>query len=143
MASSLLTTQGRALLLTTPWSAGAYKVALLGPDYAPTPADTLVQAAAYEVAGAGYVGGYGGSGRKTLSGKTVTVAPGLDAVRVDASDLTWTAPDAGLVAWAAVLLESGGSDATSTLVAVLAVPATVTGASDFTLTWPASGLWTA
>jgi hypothetical protein len=40
-----------------------------------------------------------------------------------------------------VLLESGGSDATSTLVAVLDVPATLTDGTDFTLTWAPSGLW--
>ena len=138
---SLLTTAGRALLLTTPWASGAYKAALLGPDYDPDPADTLATAAAHEVTGPGYTPGYGGSGRKALAGKTVSAVTASDRVTLDAADLTWTALDAGTVAWVAVLLESGGSDATSTLVAVLSVPATTTAGDDFPVTWPTSGLF--
>lgn len=139
---SLLTTAGRALLLTTSWGSGTYKAALLGPDYTPDPTDSLPAATAYEVSGAGYTPGYGNSGRKTLASKTVTAVPASDEVRVDAADLTWTALAAGTVAWVAILLESGGSDATSTLVAVLSVPATATAGEDFPVTWPPTGLWT-
>jgi hypothetical protein len=139
---SLLTTAGRALLLTTTWGSGSYKVALLRPTYTPSAADSLASAiTSHEVTGAGYAAGYGGAGRKALASKTVTATVATDKVAVDAADLTWTTLDAGVVAYAAILLESGGSDATSTLVAVLDVPVTLTDGTDFTLTWAPSGLW--
>lgn len=143
--ASLLTTAGRAALLTaaTAWGAATVKVALLRPGYTPTSSDTLAQATAYEVTGSGYTGGYGGSGRKTLASKTVTADAAQDVVAVDAADLTWTSLDAGAVGYAALLIETGGSDATSILLGVLTLPATVTDGTDFPVTWPTSGLFTA
>lgn len=138
---SLLTTAGRAALGAA-WSSGTYKAMLLRPSYVPDVADGAVSAlTAYEITGTGYTGGYGGSGRKTLASKTVTAVPASDEVRYDAADLTWTALDAGVVGWVAVIAEAGGSDATSTVLAVLSVPATLTDGSDFPVEWPATGLW--
>jgi hypothetical protein len=136
----LLTTAGRASLLGA-WLSTGYKVALLRDTYAPDAVDSTVAAITdHEITGTGYAAGYGGAGRKSLGTKTATADLANDRVPLDAADLTWTALDAGLVRYAAVILEAGGSDATSTLVAVLDVPATLTDGTDFTLTWPASGL---
>lgn len=140
--ASLLTTAGRALLLGTPWTSGTYKAALLRPDYVPDAASGTADAiTSYEVTGTGYAPGYGNSGRKTLGTKTVTASTAADEVRVDAADITWSSLDAGVVGWVAVLVEAGGTDATSTLVAVLQLPATLTDSSDFPVTWPSTGLF--
>lgn len=140
--ASLLTTAGRALLLGTPWTSGTYKAALLRPDYVPDAASGAASAiTSYEVTGTGYAPGYGNSGRKTLASKTITASTAADEVRIDAADLTWSSLDAGVVGWVAILVESGGSDATSTLVAVLQLPATLTDGSDLPVTWPETGLF--
>lgn len=140
---SLITTAGKAAMLTaaTAWGAATIKVVLVGDGYTPdSTATNLTTAATYEVTGAGYTGGYGGSGRKTLASKTVTADQSDEVARLDAADLTWTALDAGLVRYALLVIETGGSDATSVLLACLDVPATLTDGADFTLTWPESGL---
>lgn len=143
--ASLLTTAGRAALLTaaTSWGSATIKVALLRPGYTPTTSDSLTAATAYEVTGTGYTAGYGNSGRKTLASKTVTAVASADEVRVDAADLTWSSLDAGAVGYAALLIESGGSDVTSVLIGVLTLPVAVTDGSDFPVEWPASGLFVA
>lgn len=140
--ASLLTTAGRALLLGTPWTSGTYKTALLRPDYVPDAASVAASAiTSHEVTGTGYSPGYGSTGRKALGTKTVTADTASDEVRVDAADLTWSSLDAGVVGYVAILVESGGSDATSTLVAILQIPATLTDGSDFSVTWPTTGLF--
>lgn len=137
---SLLPTAGRALLAGT-WSSATVKAMLLRPSYVPISTDGAVSAlTAFEVTGTGYTGGYGGSGRKTLASKTVTAATASDQARLDAADLTWTSLDAGQVGYVALIVESGGSDATSTVVAVISLPVTLTDGSDFPVLWPENGI---
>lgn len=43
--------------------------------------------------GSGYTGGFGGSGRKALASKTITIDLANDRSDFDAADVTWTAID--------------------------------------------------
>lgn len=140
--ASLLTRAGRLDLCTASgaWGAATHKVALLGPSYVPAVTDTATVLATYELSGTGYAAGYGGSGRKSLASKTLTTSSAGRTV-FDAADLTWSSINAGTAAWLAVVRETGGSDATSVLVAVLAYPVTLTDGSDLVVTWPTSGLF--
>lgn len=132
-------TAGRALLLGA-WLTNGYKVALLRPGYQPWPSDSAATVLAYEVSGAGYAAGYGGAGRKTLTGKTVTVDAAHDRVLLDANDLTWAGLNVGQVGALAIVLEAGGGDATSTVLAVLELPVQTTDGSAYTVEWPPSGI---
>lgn len=140
--ASLITRAGRLDLCTaaSAWLTGTHKVALLGPTYTPAVTDTASVIATYELSGTGYTAGYGGSGRKTLASKTLATSSAGRTV-FDAADLTWTAINAGTAGWLAVVRETGGSDATSVLVAVLAYPVTLTDGSDLVVTWPTTGLF--
>jgi hypothetical protein len=67
---------------------------------------------------AGYTGGYGGSGRKTLTGVAVAKDDATNTVKFDADDAAWTGTPmtAGTdVGSAEVIVETGGSDATAYL----------------------------
>lgn len=43
--------------------------------------------------GSGYTGGFGGSGRKALASKAITVNKGSDRVELDCADIVWSAID--------------------------------------------------
>lgn len=117
------------------------KVMLVTSAYTPDPDHVYVYSAtAYELSGTGYAGTYGGSGRKTLASKTVTVDNTLDRGVCDAANVTWTALTAGTVAAAILVIETGGSDATSLLVEYCDLPRFVTDGTDYTITWPDSGV---
>lgn len=58
-----------------------------------------------EVSGTGYTGGYGGSGRLTLSSKTITVDKANDRSAFDAADLTWSSIDVGDVGALLTIIE--------------------------------------
>lgn len=58
-----------------------------------------------EVSGTGYVAGYGGSGRKALASKTITVDKTNDRSDFDAADITWTGIDVGDVGAAVLVVE--------------------------------------
>lgn len=58
-----------------------------------------------EVGGTGYTGGYGGSGRKQLQSKTITVDKVNDRSEFDAADVTWAGIDVGEVGAAVLIVE--------------------------------------
>jgi hypothetical protein len=140
---SIVTRQGKLKLASgqIAWASATLKLMLVTPAYVPdethsTPAD----ASAYELTGTGYTGGYGGSGRKTLASKTAA----LDSdgrVVFDAADLAWTGINAGTVGYVLVIQETGGTDASSVLIAALAYPVTTTDGSTLDVTWPSTGLF--
>lgn len=141
--ASLLTTAGRLALCksATAWDTATHKVMLLRPTYAPDLAHGAVSSlTAYEVTGTGYTGGYGGSGRKTISSPTVTT-DSAGRVVFDASDLTWSSLDAGLVGFVAIVRETGSADSSSVVVAVLTYPVTDPAGSDLVVSWPSTGLF--
>jgi hypothetical protein len=68
---------------------------------------------AYEVSGTNYVKGYGNSGRKAVTGRTLTVNTTTDKTYLDCDDSTYGAISVGVIGAMIYILESGGSDATS------------------------------
>ena len=94
---------------------------------------------ANELSGTGYVGGFNGSGRKTLAGKTITEDDANDRAEFDANDVSWLAISAGTAA-AAVLIKEVTSDADSLLIAYLDFSDLVTNGGDMTLQWDAEGI---
>ena len=94
----------------------------------------------YEVTGTGYAPGYGNSGRKALATKTVTASTASDEVRVDAADLTWSSLDAGVVGWVAIPWSPVAATPPARW-SLSSNPATLTDGSDFSVTWPTTGLF--
>src|SRR5688572_5512371 len=128
------------------WSSLTYKVMLVSSSYVPNADHEFVTdgPSAAELNGSGYVPGFGNSGRKTLSGMIVNKNNLFDRAEVDAADVVWPSINAGTAAAVVVIRETGGSDASSKLIAYLdfTPPVTFTGI-DFTLVWNAMGLFTA
>ncbi len=89
----------------------------------------------------GYVRGWGGSGRKVLTGKTITVDDTNNRLVFDAADPTWTALGAGQTIAAAVCAKEGASADTTSRPHVYLDPADLpTNGSDVTLQLSAQGL---
>jgi hypothetical protein len=70
-------------------------------------ADDLASA---EPNGTGYAGGHGGSGRKALTGKSITVNKANGRSEFDAADITWEGIDVGVIGGLALVLERGAND---------------------------------
>lgn len=141
--ASLLTTAGRLALCksATDWDTATHKAMLLRPTYVPDVAHGTVNLiSSYEVSGTGYAGGYGGSGRKTVTSPTVTT-DSAGRVVFDAADLTWSSLDAGVVGFVAIVRETGGADTSSVVVAILTYPVTDPAGSDLVVTWASTGLF--
>ena len=96
-----------------------------------------------ELSGTNYAGGYGGSGRKTLSSKVITRDDVNDRAEFSAAPVTWTAINAGTAAAAVIIRErSLTGDTMSELIAYIntgGFPITTNG-GDLTLTWNAEGI---
>jgi hypothetical protein len=109
------------------------KVMLLSSAYVPNKDhEFIADIVASEMAGTGYVGGFAGSGRKTLAGKTWTKDNTLDEVRFDATNPAWSGALFGTVAYAALVKEDT-SDALSPVIAILDVGGVQTAGGTFTL----------
>jgi len=122
------------------------KVMLVGSTYSSTVDDSFVSptiAAGQELSGTNYAGGYGGSGRKTLSSKVITRDDVNDRAEFSAAPVTWTAINAGTAAAAVIIRErSLTGDTMSELIAYIntgGFPITTNG-GDLTLTWNAEGI---
>lgn len=103
-----LTTTWKALLLAT------------SPAYTYDPDTKLVDAGgANDIADAelatvaGYTRGWGGSGRKTLASKTISVNDANNRVEWDCADITWTALGAGQTIEAVSIVKEGGANDTT------------------------------
>lgn len=89
----------------------------------------------------GYTRGWGGSGRKTLASKTISVNNGSNRVEFDAADVTWTALATGqTISDAVVVKEGGANDTTTRPIAHLDVTDTPTNGSDVTLQFNSAGI---
>ena len=89
-----------------------------------------------------YTRGWGGSGRKTLASKTITVNDANNRVEVDAADVTWTALGGGTnqtLEAAVVIKEGGANDTTSRLLAYLDPSNVTTNGGDITLQFASNG----
>lgn len=101
--------------------------------------DYVSDVVANELTGTGYTGGFGGSGRKSLATKTLTLDDTNDRIVLDADDLTWSGINAGTAA-AAILFRELTNDASSPLWAYLDPANVVTNGGDVTLIWNAAGI---
>ena len=93
-----------------------------------------------ELTGTGYTGGFGGSGRKTLASKTITVDKTNDRAEFDCADVTWTAINAGTAAQATVLKEITNDAASKTIANIDGGFPVVTNGGDVTLQVNTEGL---
>jgi len=121
------------------------KVALVGSTYTANADDAFFNPSVYltELNGTGYAGGYGGSGRKTLSSKVVVQDDVNDRAEFSAAPVTWTAINAGTAAAAVLIRErSLTGDTMSELIAYINTGGfpIVTNGGDLTLTWNAEGI---
>lgn len=116
------------------------KVMLLGTAYVPNPDHEFISdIVAAELSGTGYVGGFGGSGRKTLAGKTLTTDTTLNEVRFDFTNPTWAGADFGTVNYAAIVKEVT-TNADSPVLGILDTGPLLTSGGTFTLDVGTHGL---
>lgn len=141
--ASITTNKGRTLIVdgTINLLTATIKVMLLGTAYTPNKDHNFVSdLGAVELSGTGYTAGFNGSGRKTLSSKTVTKDDTNDLAIFDAADITWTGINAGTAAYAAVIKENT-SDSDSPVIAIIDLsPDVVTNGGNFTCSWGALGI---
>lgn len=124
-------------------SSSSIKCLLVSGSYTPDKDHQFVaDVVANELSGAGYTGGYQGSGRKTLAARAVNKDNATDRVYCDdTADITWAAINAGTPAYAIVFREVT-SDAASPLVACIEISNPVpTNGGDYTLQWASGGLF--
>lgn len=129
-------------------SATAIKVMLVGTGYTPVYTHQFVTAsgagAAELTVSSGYVKGYGGSGRKALATKAISIATKdikFTADNLVAGSTGWTALPAGdTIAGAIVIYETGGTDATAVMIVYKDLTDTATNGSDVGITWHSDGV---
>lgn len=131
---------------TINWVTDTLKVLLVGSTYSANADDSFVSptiAAGQELSGTGYAGGYGGSGRKTLSSKTVVRNDTNDRAEFNAAAVTWSGINAGTIAAAVIIRErTSTGDTMSELIAYVNTGGfpVVTNGGDFTMTWSSNGV---
>lgn len=145
--ASVTTNKARTLLLNTGINllTDTIKVMLVNTSYVESKSHDFVSSitggTSKELSGTGYTAGFGGSGRKTLSSKTVTQDNTNNKAYFDAADVTWTAINAGTVGFVAVIKEVT-SDSDSPIIAIIDVsPDIVTNGGDYTVQWATDGLF--
>jgi hypothetical protein len=120
-----------------------WKIMLVTTGYTADPDHQYVSdVSSYEASGTGYAPGYGGSGRISLSGRSVTTNLTTDKAYMDANDITWYGINAGYIGGAIIYREAGGADSASNLVAYInggGFPV-LTNGGDLTTSWSASGI---
>lgn len=123
--------------------ADTIKVMLVSSAYTFDPDHDFVSSInANEVSVTGYVGGFGGAGRKTLAGKTVTKDNVNDRAVFDANDVSWTGLGAGATLGGAVVLKEITNDGASIPICFMDPADLPTNGSDINLVFDATGiLW--
>ena len=119
------------------------KCMLVSSAYTPNADDEFVDAItaspSAELSGTGYVAGFGGAGRKSLTANAINVDNVNDRAEFDAADLTWSAIDAGTIKYL-VLIKEVTNDAASHLIAAIDIGSQATNGGDITVTWNAEGI---
>lgn len=111
------------------------------PDVDHNFADSITAATSKELSGTGYVGGFGGAGRKALGTKTITQDDTANVAYFNCADIVWTAIDAGTVSFIAIIKEVT-ADTDSPLLAIIDVsPDIVTNGGNYTWTVAADGVF--
>jgi hypothetical protein len=116
------------------------RIFTFGPD---VDMDTISQFSGIEVSTAGYTGGFGGSGRKSVSG-TVTEDDTNNKTKFDAADHTWTTigpASSGPIITHAVVVSEQTNDAGSPMVSIHDLsPHTQLNGGNFSVLWHANGI---
>lgn len=102
--------------------------------------DFVSDISSHELNVTGYTGGFSGSGRHTLAGKTTTRNDSADRVEFDASDESWVALGAGQTIGGLIIYKHITNDASSQLITFLDIPDVATNGNDFNVTWAVNGL---
>ena len=144
MATNYLTDYGKGLVAGGSVGTGAtLKLMLVTSAYTPAVTHQYVSSASSaEISTTNYTGGYGGGGRKTLSGLSVTVDTTNHRAYLTFSPATWTAlgtTSGPTTAYAVLIIETGGSDSTALIVGVMDCANSCLG-QDFTVSPSATGL---
>jgi hypothetical protein len=136
-AGSKALQDGSVLFLTD-----TIEVVLVKSSYAANKDDTGATPAASEITGvAGYVGGFGGAGRKALASKTLTNDTANDRTVYDAADPSaWTLGTGDTIGGAVIQKKGGAADATAVPLFFLDFTDVPTNGSTFTLTFDALGI---
>lgn len=141
--ASFLYNKAKAEILrgNIPWVSSTLKMMLVTASYSPNPDHDFVSSASgNELSGTGYIAGFGGSGRHTLTGKTVTEDDSNDRAVADADDVTWLAINAGTAA-AGIIIKEVTSDADSILVAYMDIADVATNGGDLSLQFNIAGVF--
>lgn len=91
-----------------------------------------------ELSGTGYTGGFGGSGRKTITASAPAEDTTNDRIEYDLADLVWTGLNAGTIGGVVFVVETT-NDAASKIIAFLDPTNLVTNGGDVTLVIDAEG----
>jgi len=126
------------------------KVMLVTSAYSPDKDHDFVTASgagAAELSGTGYTGGYGGSGRVALTSQAAAEVDASDNAKMTIASVVFPAcGPAGTAAGALFIKETGGSDATSRLIAYIDTgfpgAGLITNGSDITISFPSNILFT-
>lgn len=125
------------------------KVMLVNSSYTPDRDHDVVDAGGAndpvdaEITATNYEKGWGGSGRKALTSKAITVNKTDDRSEFDAADVTWTALGGttnDTVVGAILIKEGASNDTTSRLIAYVDLTDTPTNGGDFTIVWNTGGI---
>lgn len=127
---------------TVDFIADTIEVVLVKSSYVMDPDHTGATPAASEISGvAGYVGGFGGAGRKVLASKTIAQDTALDRVVYDAADPSlWTLGTGDTAGGAVIQKKGSASDATAVPLWFLDITDFPTNGGTFTLTFDAQGI---
>ena len=140
--ASLTTNYLRKQLLTAGIdieSDSGVKAMLVGTGYTPDKDhDFANDVSGSELSGTGYTGGFNGSGRKSLASRALTQDDSGDVSFIDCADLTWTAIDAGTIAYI-VIIKEVTSDSDSPIIAVIDVANVTTDGGNYTWQVAADG----
>jgi len=123
-------------------SSATIKVMLLEAGYTPDKDHDFVSSVnSFEAAGTGYVGGFAGAGRKTVSNKIFTEDDSNDRAYMTGDSITWTGLNFGTIV-AVVLIQEVTNDADSELLSYFDTAGLplVTNGGDVTITINAAGL---
>lgn len=118
------------------------EVILVKSTYAADKDDTNTVLAAAELSGAsGYVGGFGGAGRKALGTKTKVKSTVLDRITYDAADPSaWTLGTGDTVGGAIIAKKGSADDTTAVLLFFLDFTDVPTNGGTFTLQFHVDGI---
>lgn len=137
---------GKILRNTIDLDGDTFKVGLSTSTHAPNKDDAFCDDGGAddfsdgEISVTNYTGGFNGSGRKTLSNRTVTDDLTNDRVVLDADDITWTALGAGATIAQATMMKEVTNDAASSVIINLDFPDTATSGIDFQISFAATGI---